>query len=74
MLLVPVLIWAQLVLVPAALLHAAEVNQTSCDHERSRSSREVLQQVDAHPSPHLRRLRECSNAQYVGCSTYCQWQ
>ena len=56
--LVPLLIWAQLVLVPAALLHAAEINKTSCDHERSRSSREVLQQVKANTSLHLHRVQK----------------
>ena len=36
-----------MVLVLAALLHAAEVNKSACDHERSRTCREVLQQVKA---------------------------
>ena len=55
---VPLLICAQLVLVPTTLLHAAEVNITSCDHERSRSSREVLQQVKADTSLHLHRFQK----------------
>lgn len=40
----PVWNWVHLVLGLAALLHA-EANKASCDHERARQSREVIQQV-----------------------------
>ena len=68
------LICVQLVLVLAALLHAAEVNKAACDHERSRTCREVLQQVKPDTSAHLYRLQELTKVRCDCCSMYCQWQ
>ncbi|KAL3158858.1 hypothetical protein ABBQ32_011577 [Trebouxia sp. C0010 RCD-2024] len=42
--LLKLIMWVQMVLGPAALSHAAGVSKSSCDHERSRTSRTVLQQ------------------------------
>lgn len=50
----PVWSWVQLVLGLAALLHV-EANKASCDHERSRACREVLQQVKTETSVHRQR-------------------
>lgn len=43
----------QLVLGSVAPSHAAGVSMTSCDHERSRTSRTVLQQVTANTLVYL---------------------